>query len=144
MQTTNRFWPVLLLVGLLGGGAEWLVNGGKAGAQEPRPAFAQLVKEGQALAERLCVSCHAMDGRPGAVVPAGVPSLRGIANTPGQTGERIRGLLRNPHPPMPDVNLSYPEIDRLLAYLESIRTPSSSAPLAPRTDRDKPLYPDPS
>ena len=57
-------------------------------------------------------------------VPAGVPTLRAVANRPGQTGARVTGLLLQPHAPMPDLRLSLPEIHDLLAYLESLRTGS--------------------
>jgi cytochrome c553 len=77
--------------------------------------------EGQILARRLCAGCHAMENS-SAAVPAGIPSLRAIANLPGQTGARLIGLLLQPHAPMPDMRLSMPEIQDLLAYLESLRT----------------------
>lgn len=77
--------------------------------------------EGQDLARRLCAGCHAMETT-SAAVPAGIPSLRALANLPGQTGARITGILLQPHAPMPDMRLSLLEIQDLLAYLESLRT----------------------
>lgn len=111
-------------------------------SQEQRPTFPQLVKQGQALAEKLCQNCHVVEAKPNVVVPAGVPTMRGIANTPGQSAERLRSIMLNPHPPMPDVKLSYPEVDQILAFLESLRT-QGNQPLHPRQS-GKPVYPDPS
>lgn len=120
-----------------------LVGGVEAMAQSKPPATtAQLVADGRGLAERLCQGCHLMDDKPGATVPAGVPTFRSIANTPTQSADRLRQLMLNPHPPMPDTQLSYPEIDRLIAYIDSLR--EVTPPLVPRERGNKPVYPDPS
>jgi mono/diheme cytochrome c family protein len=37
-----------------------------------------------------------------------------------RTADEIRGWLADPHPPMPNLNLSRQEIDDILAYLESL------------------------
>ncbi len=120
-----------------------LVGGVVAMAQSKQPATtAMMVADGRHLAERLCQGCHLMDDKPGATVPAGIPSFRSIANTPSQSAERLRQLMLNPHPPMPDIRLSYPEIDRLIAYIDSLR--KVAPPLVPGERVDKPVYPDPS
>lgn len=116
-----------------------------ARAQGAPPTYEQLVKEGSVLAQRLCSSCHLVDNRSDATANVGVPTLRAVANLPGQTATRIRNVLINPHPPMPDVRLSNPEIDRILAYIDSLRTKDAGPPLIPRTSPGaKPVYPDPS
>jgi mono/diheme cytochrome c family protein len=118
-------------------------TGGALGQAKP-PTYAQLVKEGTVLAERLCSTCHVMEGVSSGAASAGVPSMRGLANLAGQTAQRIRNVLINPHPPMPDVRLSNPEIDRLLAYIDSLRAESSGPALVPRGEVGaKPTYPDP-
>ncbi len=87
---------------------------------------------------------HQNAGQCARVAQAGVPSMKLIANMPGQTERRIRNVLIMPHTPMPDVRLSNPEIDRLIAYLDSLRDSTSDSPLAPRKgDGEKPQYPDP-
>lgn len=97
------------------------------------------------IAERLCSSCHVVgDALGGGIANAGVPTFRGIANRPEQTAERIRNVLIMPHSPMPDVRLSNPEIDRLIAYVDSLRGPAAGPPLVPRlSPGKKPQYPDP-
>lgn len=105
-------------------------------------ATAQPVGEGDAeqgrqTAERLCTSCHVSDSSSSAVVPAGVPTLRTVANKPDQTAERIAGMLIDPHPPMPNTRVTREEINDIVAYLQSLRKPDlkplrqETAPKAP-------------
>lgn len=81
-------------------------------------------KNGQALAEKLCVSCHVVtqDGMSG-TVNADVPSFVMIANKPGQTASNIAGRIVLPHPPMPQMHLSRTDIADLATYIESLKTP---------------------
>lgn len=93
-----------------------------------RGVLAQPVGDGDAelgrqAAERLCTSCHVTETSSSQTVPAGVPTMRTIANKPDQTAERIAGMLINPHPPMPNVRLTREEIDNIVAYLQSLRRP---------------------
>lgn len=128
--------------GLALGAAVLVLAAGQAAAQQP-PTYAQRIKEGELLAERLCRSCHVVGNLPDGTATAGIPSLRGIAARKDQTAERIRQILINPHPPMPDVRLSNPEIDQLIAYIDSLRPESAGKPLVPRGSSGKPIYPDP-
>jgi len=100
--------------------------------------------EGYQLAQRLCQSCHLVDDKADIAVPAGIPTFRGIANRPGQTAERIRGVLMKPHAPMPDARLTGQEIESILSYLETLRTDRSAPPLVPPPGAPKPKYPQPS
>ncbi len=90
-------------------------------------AFAQIgpsPREGQVLAEKLCISCHIIGGQAASVsVPADVPSFVAIANKPGQTAEAIAGRIVVPHPPMPQIHLTRSEIADLAAYILSLRKP---------------------
>lgn len=146
-MTSKWFAPSLALVCLAVAAGVFplqLPNRALAQDQGPPPTYEQLVKEGTALAERLCSSCHLVESVKDSVAQAGVPPMKLIANMPGQTAQRIRNVLIMPHAPMPDVRLSNPEIDRLLAYLESLRNSTSGPPLVPRKgDGEKPQYPDP-
>ena len=97
------------------------------------------------LAETFCKTCHVVEGEANNPVTAGIPSLRGIANRPGQTGAKIQQVLINPHAPMPDMKLSNQEIQNLLAYLETLRTDKTLPPLiSPFEPTSKPKYPAPS
>ena len=102
-------------------------------------------ERGLAFAQRFCKDCHLVDGSGNTTVQAGLPSLRGIANKPGQSGEHIRNVLINPHPPMPDMQVSAQEILDVISYLETLRTDKTAPPfLAPSQPGTKPLYPKPS
>lgn len=91
-------------------------------------ATAQPVRDGDAeqgrqTAERLCTSCHVTESSSSQTVPAGVPTMRTIANKPDQTAARIAGMLIDPHPPMPNVRVTREEINDIVAYLQSLRKP---------------------
>lgn len=125
---------------------------GRALAQTTTPPPAQVPEleapspeRGQAFAQRFCKDCHLVEGSGATTAQAGIPSLRGLANKPGQNGERIRNVLINPHPPMPDMQVSAQEILDVLAYLQSMRTDQAAPPfLTPAQQGIKPKYPKPS
>lgn len=105
--------------------------------EKPKPT----PEKGEALASKLCASCHVLPGGNPAAVPAGVPTFRAIANKPGQTGDHIAQVLMMPHAPMPDLQMTRDEILDILAYLESIRTDQSVKPIAPPADIAPPPTP---
>lgn len=86
---------------------------GAAGAEAAGNAQA-----GHALARIWCSSCHVVDesgqGRDTA------PPFATIANSSHATRSWLRGWLTQPHPPMPNFNLSRQEIDDIVAYLDSL------------------------
>lgn len=71
---------------------------------------------GRAIVETWCVSCHT-PGRVGTATDA-APSLSEIRQRPDLTPDRLRGWLADPHPPMPNLNLTGQEIEDLIAYLK--------------------------
>ncbi len=76
-------------------------------------------QDGYGLARQWCVTCHVI-----APDQAGSDAARpfeSIANDPNFTDQGIRAWLIDPHPPMPNLNLSSPEIDAIVAYLRSLR-----------------------
>lgn len=119
-----------------------LAVAGPAAAQSPAQPEPSAEK-GLVLAQRLCSNCHLVEGSDGAL-PAGIPSLRGIANRPDQSARRIENALIQPHAPMPDMRLTKDEIQHLLAYLDTLRTEPGAAPLLPPATPAKPKYPKPS
>ena len=129
--------------------AALLTIAGVADAQQPTPKTAEPLipspEKGAAFAQRFCGNCHLVAGGGAATAQAGIPSLAAIANKPGQSGNHIRNILINPHPPMPDMQVSNQEILDLVAYLETLRTDKSQPPLiAPVPGGQKPAYPKPS
>lgn len=82
------------------------------------PAGAFDVEAGRRMAEVWCSGCHIIDGDGTSDV---APGFKQVANDPSKTPGRLRAWLANPHPPMPNFNLSRPEIDDIVAYLESLK-----------------------
>ena len=90
-----------------------LLTTGNANAQ------AQL-NSGKNIATQLCATCHLVaDGQTSAL--ADVPTFRSIAEKYGQEMDYLVGFLADPHPPMPNFNLTRREILDLLAYIKSLR-----------------------
>ena len=85
------------------------------------PAAAADPTQGRLLAKQWCTSCHVVEPD-GPAVEVG-PTFASVANDPAMTPERLRGWLADPHPPMPNLNLSRLEIDAIVAYIESLRSP---------------------
>lgn len=83
------------------------------------PVFAGDAAAGKALAEQWCQSCHAI-GVGEATASDGTPSFSEVAGDPATTEDGLRAWLFDPHPPMPDLNLSRREIDDLTAYILSL------------------------
>ena len=99
--------------------------------------------EGYELAEKSCKGCHLIDDNDDAVAQVGPPSFASIANRPGQTAERIKGALIQPHPPMPDMHLSNEEMLNIIAHLESLRTKKEAPTLLQPKGGSRPKLPAP-
>jgi mono/diheme cytochrome c family protein len=74
---------------------------------------------GEQLAKRWCASCHIVsaDQTRGA---DNVPAFATIAKTPGFSAENIGQFLLDPHPKMPDMQLTRDEASDLGAYIASL------------------------
>jgi len=85
------------------------------------PARAGDVENGKMLATRWCSNCHQVGSR----MPAqdAVPPLHEVAMRPYATKQWLTDWLTNPHPPMPKLDLTRREIDDLVAFLLTLRTP---------------------
>ncbi len=79
-------------------------------------ACAADVRHGERLARRWCAACHivAKDQTHG---QDNVPPFTTIARIPGLDADKIALLLRDPHPKMPDMQLSRTETEDLAAYI---------------------------
>jgi mono/diheme cytochrome c family protein len=91
---------------------------------------------GQALAEQRCARCHAI-GRDGTSPYPGAQPFRNFGRRwrRGQLRDALRTGIIVEHDQaearVPPMKLTDPEIDVLLAYLDSIATPENPAPKAP-------------
>ena len=79
-------------------------------------AYAADPQHGETLAKRWCAACHvvAPDQSHG---QDNVPPFATIAEIPGFNADLIARFLMNPHPKMPDMQLSRDEADDLAAYI---------------------------
>jgi mono/diheme cytochrome c family protein len=82
------------------------------------PAYAGDPAEGRGIAERWCSSCHVAPGHGGGT--DAVPTLEGIARDPRHDAGWLRQWLNDPHPPMPNLQLSHAEIENVVAYLQTL------------------------
>ncbi len=75
--------------------------------------------QGERLAKRWCAACHvvAADQTQGA---DNVPAFASIAKMPGFSAETIAQFLMDPHPKMPDMQLTRDEAKDLGAYIASL------------------------
>lgn len=78
--------------------------------------------QGLALARSLCSSCHIVGpGEAPRVVNADIPSFMAVAAKEGQTKDRIMASVLNPHPVMPQVQLTNRELDAIATYIMSLK-----------------------
>lgn len=75
---------------------------------------------GETLARHWCASCHivAEDQARGA---DNVPTFSAVANKPGFNAADLARFLRDPHPKMPDMQLSTVESADIAAYIASLK-----------------------
>ncbi len=91
-----------------------------AGAQEPGDS-----KKGAALAASVCAQCHAVrNGQRRSPNPM-APSFSSVARTPGMTDRALRVWLQSSHPTMPNFILTRDERNDIVAYILSLKSPSS-------------------
>ena len=82
-------------------------------------AFAADAAQGEKLARRWCAACHVVS-EDHTHASDNVPTFERIAKIPGFGAEQIARFLRDPHPKMPDMQLSNSESADLAAYIVSL------------------------
>ena len=76
---------------------------------------------GQQIAKRWCTSCHLVEYDQKGGASADVPTFFAIAKRSSGDSAGLKSFLADPHPPMPDLNLTRAEINDLLAYIGSLK-----------------------
>ena len=77
--------------------------------------------QGAALAREWCASCHVVGtGQAGTGTDA-APSFSRIAKDPKKGPDFVRGMLANPHPPMPPLEISQAAIGDIVAYFRYLQ-----------------------
>lgn len=87
----------------------------------PASAIAGSAEEGQEIATRWCSSCHNVGTGDRPAASDGIPTFDSIARRDNFNRVQLEAWIGNPHPPMPNFNLSRDEIDSLVSYIESLR-----------------------
>jgi len=88
-----------------------------SGAAIAAPANPQ---NGAMLARHWCAACHIVSDEQASGTD-NVPTFAAIAAIPGLDAKRIAKFLADPHPKMPDMQLSRSEAADLAAYIASLR-----------------------
>ena len=83
-------------------------------------AVGQTLEQGKALAEQWCQACHDTGGNGSGTDAA--PSFPSLANDDSYTDSRLRSWMMEPHPPMPNLDLTHREIENLLTYIRSLKS----------------------
>jgi mono/diheme cytochrome c family protein len=79
-------------------------------------------EDGAAVAQKLCVGCHIIEGGEKSAVQADVPSFSAIADRPNQSFDALSAWLMKPHAPMPDPHLSRKEVRDLAGYILTLKS----------------------
>ena len=75
--------------------------------------------QGEKLAKRWCAACHIVSSDQTHGVD-NVPAFAAIAKEPGFSADKVARFLMNPHPKMPDMQLTRSETADLGAYIASL------------------------
>jgi len=85
------------------------------------PAFGADASNGERLARRWCAACHVVSAAQRQSTTDQAPTFASIAKTPGFDAARIALFLLDPHPKMPDMELSRAEAGDLAAYIATLK-----------------------
>ncbi len=85
------------------------------------PAYSGDAEAGLALARSWCAQCHVVEASQDRASDVAPPFAQ-IANDPTKSARGIAVWLADPHPPMPNLNLTQQEIDDLVAYIATLKT----------------------
>ena len=80
---------------------------------------AQEADEGLRLSRQWCSSCHIVE--PAASGSDAARPFEAIVNNSEFTGDGLRAWLADPHPPMPNLDLTRAETEAIIDYLLSLR-----------------------
>lgn len=90
-----------------------------AGSAAPATAASGNPEAGAAIARAWCANCHLVSPDQ-AVARTEAPSFQTLADEPDRTIEGLEAFLFDPHPPMPNLDLSRDQIDDVIAYILSL------------------------
>ncbi len=82
---------------------------------------AERIQNGLERSKLWCAHCHVVESVGETVAQSDVPTFQSIAERPEQTVEKIENGILQPHPPMPDLQLSREVIRDLGLYIMSLK-----------------------
>jgi mono/diheme cytochrome c family protein len=77
---------------------------------------------GKDYAQRVCAACHDIE-KDDVALFTDVPSFQEIADTQGMSPRALRVWLQTSHPKMPDLIIPADDMDNVIAYIMSLKTP---------------------
>jgi cytochrome c2 len=77
---------------------------------------------GKEYAQRVCAACHDIEKGDDALF-TDLPSFQEIADTQGMSPRALRVWLQTSHPNMPDIIIPADDMDNVIAYIMSLRSP---------------------
>ena len=124
----NPTIPVCLMVGLIASGA-----GYPLAAENPVGSSSEVIAEGHQLFNKLCTSCHGIDGAAGDRGPAMAASRRYLHQSDEELFDAIQKGI--PGSQMPPIGLPDNDAWKIVAWIRSMRARAFSVPVA--GDREK-------
>ena len=109
-----RKFHIVINVGAIAMASLMITSAATAGAADD-------VAKGQALAERLCATCHLAPDQGDKQSPNEIPGFAAVARRQNQSVEGIIAWLRSVPPMMPDHHLSQDEMALLAQFIMSLR-----------------------
>ena len=82
-------------------------------------------REGRTYAQAHCGECHGVESADEISPNLDAPNFVAIANTPGMTARALAVWLQTSHPNMPNFMIPAEQKDDVIAYLMSLRRPST-------------------
>jgi len=82
-------------------------------------AFAADPNHGEAVVKRWCAECHMV--APGQKATTEAPPFSGIAKRPDFDAAKVAFFLLDPHPKMPNMQLTRPEVADIAAYIGTLK-----------------------
>ena len=102
--------------------AAWVLAAGlavlSAGAQAQHRGGAM---RGEALARDVCADCHAVEASPEVLRTDAPRPFAMVARDPAWDDDALRAYIRDPHPQMPQFELTPEGLDDVVAYIRSLR-----------------------
>jgi mono/diheme cytochrome c family protein len=86
-------------------------------------AHAGNASDGRAIAQRWCSGCHDIGSGETKTTNDLAPGFESVARRSVLTHDQLVAWIGDPHPPMPNLHLTRVEIDNLVEYIQSLKTP---------------------